>query len=129
MDTPFEVSVLLVEDEFINAWALGNALKPHCKIRHASTKDEAIYWVQRESFHFVLLDIHLGQYTEAGIEILPLIKRLQPDCKVLATTGFGSEKDEVRFLSLGFDSFYPKPLDEQKIVEEIQDLKSRRRVA
>ena len=120
MITQIEISVLLVEDEYINAWALSNALKPHCHVRHAATKDEALYWIQREAFNFVLLDIHLGQFSEAGIEILPRIKAFQPLCKVIATTGYGSSKDENRFLGLGFDSYYPKPVDEQRMIDEIQ---------
>jgi response regulator RpfG family c-di-GMP phosphodiesterase len=113
------INVLLVEDEYINAWALANALKPYCNIRHAGTRDEAMYWVSREKFDFILLDIHLGQFVEAGIEMLPKIKEIQPSCRVFATTGYGTQKDEARFLGLGFDSFYPKPVDEQKIMEEI----------
>jgi DNA-binding NtrC family response regulator len=119
METLPEINVLLVEDEYINAWALANALKPYCQIRHAATREEVLYWITREKFNFVLLDIHLGQYVEAGIEILPKIKEVQPACRVFATTGYGSQKDEARFLGIGFDSFYPKPVDEYKIVEEI----------
>ena len=129
MNTQLDINVLLVEDEYINAWALANALKPHCTVRHAATREEALYWIQREIFNFVLLDIHLGHHSEAGIEILPKIKQLQPNCRVIATTGYGTIKDENRFLSIGFDGFYPKPVDEQKIVEEIQGYRGRLEVA
>jgi len=129
MNTQIDINVLLVEDEYINAWALANTLKPHCSVRHAATKDEALYWIQREIFNFVLLDIHLGQFSEAGIEILPKIKAVQPDCRVIATTGYSSQKDENRFLSLGFDSFYGKPVDEQRLIEEIQGFRTRLEVA
>jgi DNA-binding NtrC family response regulator len=129
MEPNHRVNVLLVEDEYINAWALANALKPHCTIRHAGTREEALYWVQREEFQFVLLDIHLGQFMEAGIEILPEIRRIQPKCQVFATTGYGSENDEARFLALGFHAYYPKPVDEQRIVEEIRAEREDREVA
>jgi len=129
MNMQIDINVLLVEDEYINAWALANALKPHCTVRHAATRDEALYWIQREDFNFVLLDIHLGQFSEAGIEILPKIKLVQPNCKVIATTGYGSSKDEDRFLSIGFDAFYPKPVDEQRLIEEILGFKGRLEVA
>jgi DNA-binding NtrC family response regulator len=124
-----KVNVLLVEDEYINAWALANALKVHCQIRHSATREEAMYWIQREDFHFVLLDIHLGQSREAGIEMLPDIKRIQPRCRVFATTGYGTENDEARFLGMGFHAFFPKPVDEGRIVFEIQNYSSSRNVA
>jgi len=124
-----KVNVLLVEDEYINAWALANSLKVHCHIRHAATKEEALYWIQREDFQFVLLDIHLGQSREAGIEILPEIKRKQPNCQVFATTGYGTANDEGRFLALGFHAFYPKPLDEERIIFEIRSFSESRNVA
>jgi DNA-binding NtrC family response regulator len=123
------VNVLLVEDEYINAWALANALKLHCNIRHAATKEEALYWIQRETFQFVLLDINLGQNREAGIEILPEIKRIQPDCRVFATTGYGTETDEARFLGMGFHAYHTKPVDENRIVFEIQNYTAHRNVA
>lgn len=129
MDLQQRVRVLLVEDEYINAWALANTLKPHCLIRHAGTADEALYWVQREMFQFVLLDIHLGQYREAGIEILPQIKQIQPGCLVYATTGYGTENDHSRFLSLGFDAYFPKPVDEQRILRDIEAYQQQRNVA
>jgi len=129
MESIDKLSVLLVEDEYINAWALANALKMHCNIRHAATHEEALYWVQRETFGLVLLDIHLGHNREAGIELLPRIKKIQPGCCVFATTGYGSQKDEGRFLGLGFDAFFSKPVDEYRILAEIQLLSARRRVA
>lgn len=129
METVDKLRVLLVEDEYINAWALANALKMHCTIRHAATREEALYWVQREEFQLVLLDIHLGQYKEAGIEILPKIKSRQPLCRVFATTGYGAASDEGRFLGLGFDAFFSKPIDEQKILGEIRSMTERGNVA
>lgn len=124
-----EIRVLLVEDEYINAWALSNALRPYCNVRHAATKEAVLYWLVRERFHLVLLDIHLGQNREAGIELLPEIKSIQPSSRVFATTGYGSAADEGRFLGMGFDAFFPKPVDEQRILEEIEGFRNRSNVA
>lgn len=121
--------MLLVEDEYINAWALANALKNFCHIRHAGTREEALYWLQRETYQLILLDIHLGQQRQAGIDMLPQIKELQPACRIFATTGLGSQRDEARFLSMGFDAYYPKPVDEQKLVEEVLAMSHKSNVA
>lgn len=128
MEAQEKPNVLLVEDEYINARALANVLKPHCTIRHAATREEALYWIGRETFHFILLDIHLGQFREAGIEMLPEIRRIQPSCQVFATTGYGTAADESRFLSLGFHALFPKPVDEARMIMEIQNF-GRRKVA
>lgn len=124
-----KINVLLVEDEYINAWALANALKIHCNIRHSSTREETLYWIQRETYQLVLLDIHLGHQKQAGIDLLPQIKTIQPMCRIFATTGYGSEQDEARFLSLGFDAYYPKPVDEERLIAEVQLVGWRSRVA
>lgn len=129
MNSITDIRVLLVEDEYINAWALANALRPYCNVRHAATKEAVLYWMVREKFHLVLLDIHLGFHREAGIELLPEIKSIQPSCRVFATTGYGSAADENRFLGMGFDAFFPKPVDEQKILDEIENFRNRARVA
>ena len=124
-----KINVLLVEDEYINAWALANALKAHCNIRHAGTKEEALYWIHRESYELVLLDIHLGHQKQAGIDLLPQIKSIQPHCRIFATTGYGSEGDEARFLSLGFDAYFPKPVDEDRLISDLQVFGFRNKVA
>jgi DNA-binding NtrC family response regulator len=129
METESTIKVLIVEDEYINAWALANAIKPFASVRHAATKDETLYWIRREKFQFVLLDIRLGQASEAGIELLPEIKKIQPDCLVFATTGYGTVHDEDRYLGMGFDAFYPKPVDEGRMIYEIQNFLNSRRVA
>lgn len=124
-----KINVLLVEDEYINAWALANALQMHCNIRHAGTREEALYWIQREAYELVLLDIHLGHQKQAGIDLLPQIKAIQPSCRIFATTGYGSDKDEARFLSLGFDAYFPKPVDEARLIGDLQQFGLRSKVA
>lgn len=124
-----KIKVLLVEDEYINAWALANALVMYCNIRHAGTREEAMYWIQRETYELVLLDIHLGHQKQAGIDLLPQIKAIQPGCRIFATTGYGSDKDEARFLSLGFDAYFPKPVDEDRLIVELQAFGVRNKVA
>lgn len=123
------VRVLIVEDEYMNAWSLAIAIKPHFEVRHAATVDEALYWLRREQFSFVMMDIRLGHDSQAGFRLLQDVKIQQPEAYVFATTGMGSGKDESVFLEAGFDAFYPKPIEEIEVLAEMLRLQNEKKAA
>ena len=113
----------------MNAWSLANTIKPHFEVRHAATVDEALYWIRREQFSFVMMDIRLGHDRNAGFRLLKDVKIQQPEAYVFATTGMGSGKDESIFLEAGFDAFYPKPIQEMEVLAEMLRLQGERKAA
>ncbi len=122
MNTNCNGSVLIVEDEYMNAWSLSITLKPHFQVRHAATKQEARYWLGRENFSFIMMDIRLGEEARAGFELLKEARSLHPEVIVFATTSMGLGKDASAFLEAGFDAYYPKPITELEILSEMQRL-------
>jgi DNA-binding NtrC family response regulator len=118
-------NVLIVEDEYMNAWSLAVTLKPHFQVRHAATSDEARYWLNRESFQFIMMDIRIGQDSRAGFELLIEAKRIKPEVIVFATTGMGLGRDAALYLEAGFQAYYPKPITEQEVLAEMLRLMER----
>jgi DNA-binding NtrC family response regulator len=112
-------SVLIVEDEYMNAWSLAVTLKPHFQVRHAATTEEALYWLNREKFFFIMMDIRIGHEIRAGFELLKEAKRINPAVMVFATTGMGLGKDADQYLAAGFHAYYPKPVNENEILAEM----------
>lgn len=119
MNTHQEARVLIVEDEYMNAWSLAVTLKPHFQVRHAATTDEALYWLNREKFRFIMMDIRIGHDVRAGFDLLEEAKRINPQVMVFATTGMGLGKDAEQYLKAGFQAYYPKPVNENEILTEM----------
>jgi DNA-binding NtrC family response regulator len=118
-------NVLIVEDEYMNAWSLAATLKSHFQVRHAATSEEARYWLNRETFQFIMMDIRIGQDSRAGFELLLQAKKINPEVIVFATTGMGLGKDGDSFLEAGFQAYYPKPITEQEVLTEMLRLMER----
>ena len=119
MNTNIFGSVLIVEDEYMNAWSLSITLKPHFQVRHAATSEEARYWLGRENFSFIMMDIRIGQDPRAGFELLKVAREKNQDVIVFATTGLGLGRDGAAFLEAGFNAYYPKPVSEEEILAEM----------
>lgn len=129
MNTNQNPAVLIVEDEYMNAWALALILKPHFVVRHAATAEEARYWLNREVFSFIMMDIRLGTEPRAGFELLREARDIQPDVVIFATTGMGMGRDADSFLEAGFNAYYPKPILEAQVLADMLRICGRDRAA
>jgi len=129
MNGNHDARVLIVEDEYMNAWSLAVTLKPHFLVRHAATTEEALYWLTREKFQFIMMDIRIGNEIRAGFELLKDAKSINPEVLVFATTGMGLGKDAEQYLSAGFHGYYPKPVNENEILAEMLLISERWRAA
>ena len=58
--------------------------------------------------HRVLLDLRLG--TESGLRVLPELRRLLPNARIVILTGFGSIATAVQAMRDGADHYLPKPV-------------------
>lgn len=56
----------------------------------------------------VLLDLRLG--TDSGLRLLPELRRLLPNARIVILTGFGSIATAVQAMRDGADHYLPKPV-------------------
>ncbi len=61
-----------------------------------------------ESFDLIITDIRMPGFS--GLEILPGLKKLQPDTPIIVITAFGSEEVYRRALERGADAYLEKPV-------------------
>jgi DNA-binding response OmpR family regulator len=61
-----------------------------------------------ESFDLIITDIRMPGFS--GLEILPELKRLQPEIPIIVITAFGSEEVYLKALSRGADAYLAKPV-------------------
>ena len=103
-------SVLVVDDERLIRWALGQALSRHgCAVTEAAHAHEAEAALGAASFDAVVLDYRLPDTTE--LELLRLVRTRSPRSHVVMMTAFGAPEMLDEAAGLGAGCILEKPLD------------------
>jgi DNA-binding response OmpR family regulator len=78
------------------------------EIDSVSNGSEAFRILVRELFDLVITDIRMPGLT--GLDIIPGIKKLQPEAPIIVITAFGSEEVHRRAIERGATAYLEKPL-------------------
>ncbi len=116
-----EIKVLIVEDNQMNMMLVKDILSLNgYKTIEAGTGAEAIRLVAVEKPDVVLMDLHLpGLDGMAATRMLKADERFR-DIPVLALTAAASRMETEEILSRGFDGCVTKPIDVDRLLEEIR---------
>ncbi len=93
-----------------------------------SNGSEAFRILVREIFDIVITDIRMPGLT--GLDIIPGVRKLQPETSIIVITAFGSEEVHHKAMARGANSYLEKPLrfhELKETVQELLSLKSKRR--
>jgi DNA-binding NtrC family response regulator len=88
-----------------------------------SNGSEAFRILVRELFDLVITDIRMPGLT--GLDIIPGIKKLQPDVPIIVITAFGSDEIRDRAMARGATSYLEKPIHFQNLRTLIHDMFSK----
>jgi two-component system, OmpR family, response regulator len=116
------LDILIVDDEQRYADMLAKRLGLRsltCKVCYDG--QSAIDIVREESFSMVILDLRLPDLY--GTEVLTRIKQCRPETPVIILTGHGTEKDREQCMANGAHSFMNKPMDINRLVTIMADVK------
>jgi two-component system response regulator AtoC len=93
-------------------------------IETASVGDgsDAFRELVKEPFDCIITDIRMPGLT--GLDILPGIKKLQPEATVIVITAFGSEEVYRRSLERGATAYLEKPIHFSQLKELIDEMVS-----
>src|SRR4030065_2557329 len=78
------------------------------EIDSVSNGSEAFRKIAREPFDLIITDIRMPGLT--GLDILPGIKKLQPEVSIIVITAFGSEEVHRKALDRGASAYLEKPI-------------------
>lgn len=114
--------ILIADDEQRYA----NMLARRLELRGLSCKvcfdgRSAVSIVEKGSFPLVILDLRLPDIY--GTEVLAQIKEQRPETTVIILTGHGTEKDRKECMDRGAHSFMNKPLDIDRLVDIMAQVK------
>lgn len=113
-----QVKLLVVDDEQLIRELLSEYFaETEYQIRGAATMLEAVRLVESESFDVVLIDRCL--YQADGIELLQLIRQLDPDVSIVMMTGRPTVDSVIDALRLGACDYVVKPFRLQELERSV----------
>jgi len=100
--------MLIVDDDQLIGWALEKGLPgENLSVTVVETGQDALLEIGKNSYHLVLLDIHLPDVN--GLELLGEIRRHSPHSRIIVTSADISESNKEKAFSGGASQFLEKP--------------------
>jgi len=105
-----DVCILIVEDDpgvcmLLEELAVQWGMRPVCAME--PTLEDG--WVREHAPDVCLLDLQLGALS--GLELIPVIHSVDPDCRIVIVTGFAGKATAIRALRAGAFDLIEKPFD------------------
>ncbi|MBL6972582.1 MAG: response regulator [Desulfobacterales bacterium] len=120
------IKLLLVDDEkgFVNVIAKRMS-KRQIDVTKAYSGTEALQALRKADFDVVVLDLKMEDMN--GIEVLKILKKMDPKLPVIMLTGHGSEEGAREGIRFGAIDYLTKPCDFEELVEKIKKIHKNRR--
>ncbi len=117
-----DIHILLAEDEFINqTLAIALLEGEGWQVASVNNGREAVQALAADDFDLILMDIQMPDMD--GLKATALIreneKRTGEHIPIIAMTAHAMKGDRERCLDAGMDGYIPKPIDINKMLEEI----------
>lgn len=117
--TAAPVNILLVDDEIPYVKVLSNRLaKRNIMATKAYSGTEAIQTLRKQDFDVVVLDLKLEDMN--GIEVLKILRKMDPEINVIMLTGHGSEQAAIDGIKEGAFDYLTKPCELDELIEKIR---------
>jgi len=113
--------ILIVEDDEEMRALLRDVIEEEgYKTDSVNNGSEAFRKLTKESFDLIITDVRMPGLT--GLDILPGIKRLQPEAPIIVITAFGSEEVQRKAFERGANAYLEKPIHFHKLRTLIHDI-------
>lgn len=120
------VKLLLIDDEKAFANIVAKRMsKRNIDVTQAYSGTEALQAVRKADFDVAILDLKMEDMN--GIEVLRILKKMDPDLGVIMLTGHGSEEAAREGVKLGAIDYLTKPCDFEELVAKIKMIPKRKR--
>jgi CheY-like chemotaxis protein len=116
-------TVLFVDDQQI-VLDVGSLMlqKLGYNVLAVSNGNRAINILKKNKVAFVLLDMLMPDMN--GFQIYHKLKKIQPNVKIILTSGHAVFQSERRSESIGFDGFIQKPFNLKQLSEKIENIRA-----
>jgi DNA-binding NtrC family response regulator len=112
--------LLLVDDEEGYVHVLANRLsKRNIDVKKTYSGQQAIQAMRQEDFDVAVLDLKMEDMD--GIEVLKILKKMDPRLEVIMLTGHGSEQAARDGMEFGAFDYLTKPCELEELLEKIRE--------
>ncbi|WP_457574858.1 response regulator [Desulfolithobacter sp.] len=81
-------------------------------------EDDAVNFARENHVDLAILDIKLKKMS--GVEVLALLKNINPDMHAIMLTGYPTVETAREAISLGADEYCVKPIDRDELEEKVE---------
>ena len=113
--------ICLIEDNNAIRKLIATILKKDgFEIQDFANGKSAIEWLKNNEASCVIIDILLPDIN--GTEILPVVRAIDAykDTPLVALTGFAQSSDKNKYLEMGFDDYFSKPINTANFGAEVK---------
>lgn len=112
-------TIIIVEDEFVNALLLQEMLKPYNVLIVTLTEGlKLLDVIEEKNADLILMDVKLPGIN--GYDLTRTVKAKYPNISIIIQTAFAFQSDMDKAKEAGCDSFIAKPIDKTKLIAEIR---------
>ena len=123
------IKLLFVDDDEAVRTVVGAVLTHHgFALTTVSSVSEALEMISTRKFDVLLSDLNIGEPGD-GFTVVSAMRRVQPEACTFILTGYPDLETAIQGIRSQVDDYFSKPLQIQRLVEAISDLKSGRRPA
>jgi len=90
----------------------------HCYTAEDGTDALALYFERRSAIAVVVTDLHMGMMD--GISLLRSLRKLDPNVKVIVSSGHIQKENLTILNSLGVKTFLEKPYTAEKLLRSVK---------
>jgi len=114
-----QIQLLLVDDEKGYTHVLANRLaKRGIRVTKANSGAEALRAMRRQAFDVTVLDLKMEDMD--GIDVLRILKKMDPEMEVIMLTGHGSVTSAKEGVALGAFDYLTKPCELDILMQKIK---------
>lgn len=111
--------ILIVDDDQEMRRLLEDVLiREGFQVTQAKNGSEALLKIQEASYQVIVLDKIMPD--QSGLDILPEIRRLQPEAQVILITAFGDRETGVEAIGKGATAYLAKPSGISVLVQMVK---------
>lgn len=119
-----QLTVLVAEDNPGNYKLFESILSREYQVIHAWNGEEAVRLYEEYSPHIILMDINMPIVD--GYEATRQIRERSATVPIIAVTAYAFSTDEQRIINNGFDAYTAKPINAEKLKNQMKGLLQRR---
>ena len=119
------IKILLVDDEKDFTEVLSERMEARgFSVEIADSGPVAINKVKEKSYDAIILDLAMPEMD--GIDVLKILLKENPDLQIIFLTGHATLEKGIEAVKLGAVDFMEKPVDIDKLLEKVNEAKTKR---